>query len=137
MKLLDSHQLTDDSNFLKKGVKLLKLQTENRFEVRFKDGSVYPLKIDQFSPRRGVFFNSPIDFFITKTTFDNIPLAERMAFHGTESIFGPLTLKFFEEIGYSTRRKQQQLVLKHSESGMQLLKDLGPQVDKFEDKYFI
>ena len=137
MKLLDSRQLTDDRNFLKKGVELLKLENENRFEVRFKDGSVYPLKIDRFSPRRGVFFNSPTDFFITKTTFDNIPLAERMKFHGTESIFGPLTLKFFEEIGYSTRSKQQKLVLKPSESGMQLLKQLGPLIDKFDDSYFI
>ena len=130
MKLLNHSQLRKNPDFLKKGSRLQNLVSKNSFEVRFKDGSKYPLEDDPFSHRRGVFSSSPKDFFLIRGT-NAIPLAKRMKDNGMDTIFGPLTLKFFEEIGYSTRRKQQKLILKTSEPAMQVLKVIDPQRERY------
>ena len=131
MKLLDYRGLRKDSEFLSKAVTLQKLLGSWPFEARFEDGFRLPLQSEGILGRmRATYFGSPKDFIIG--IHNSYPsLANKMEENEMTSIFGPVALKFFAEIGYSTRLREQRFEFKASKSGLDLLTELGPLIDGF------
>lgn len=131
MKLLDYQGLRKNSDFLSKAARLQKLLGSWPFEARFEDGFRLPLQSQGiFGRMRATYFGSPKDFIIG--IHNSYPsLAKKMEENDMTSIFGPVTLKFFEEIGYSTRIRQQGFEFKASKFALDLLTELGPQIDEF------
>ena len=105
MKLLNYAELRANADFNLKGTQLHSYLSNRIFEVRFEDGSKFPLEPRTKDLLKDDYIDSPGDFLL-KDDPSITSLKLQMKTLGTNSIFGPLTLKFFEEIGYSTRRKQ-------------------------------
>ena len=102
-------EIRNNKTILGTATKLLQLQNSNKLELRFRDDSHVPIEHFKGMYYLGQKYKNSADFILAH--LHSVKLSDKLSSLKMESVYGPITLKIFEEIGYATRRRPEVLRL--------------------------
>ena len=121
---IDLKQLRKNQTLVGQYRKLYRMFDQEKAELRFSDGST--MLIDKHTFGYSSIRLAPSPEFLTSvynayTNFNG--LHQQISKYKVKNIYGPKTIKFFQEIGYSTRIKGQRIDLTYTERDLQFMDD--------------